>query len=371
MEHRKQHTVIFLLILYIIALGVRPVSSFAAEKKSDPADSGTFTYKVIHPENQIGSTGYFDLRMTPGQKQTVQIELNNPSEDKEVTVGISLSGAKTNANGVLEYGPAAIKKDASLTYDFEKIVTGPKTVKLNPGETKMLDLAIAMPEEAYDGYIAGGIQLEVVLTKEAKALRKKQTGIVNDYAFLVGMLLSETDKEVAPEMKLNKIYAELSNYRNAIFVNFSNVTMGYAKNMTVDFQVMKKGSDEVLYDTKKADMRMAPNSMIDFPLVMNGDQMVPGKYTGHVVVKSGDQKWEWTEDFEITNEEAEKYNKQDVSLVQERGINWFLIIGIAAGVLTALLVIFLLVHSMNKRKKRKQKQQKRAKKKKAPADKNS
>ena len=366
MKHGKRSRLLLIVIVYILTLSFTPVQGFAEDTSAaaDAADSGTFTYKVLHPENQLGNTGYFDLRMTPGQQQTVQIELKNPSTTKEVTVGVSLNSAKTNANGVLEYGPAAIAKDASLVYDFEDIVTAPETVTLNPGETKLLDLAIAMPTEPYDGYIAGGIQLEVVLTEEAKAIREKQTGIINDYAFLVGMLLSETDTVVEPEIVFNKLYVELSNYRNAMFVNFSNTQMGYAKNMTVDFQVMKKGSDDILYDTKKADMRMAPNSMIDFPLVMNGDQMVPGTYTGHVVVTSDDKRWEWTEDFEITDEEAEKYNKQDVSLIQERGINWLLIAGIAGGVLAVLLLLFVGVHLMNKKKKQKKRRMKKAQSKK-------
>ncbi|WP_236674781.1 DUF916 and DUF3324 domain-containing protein [Enterococcus sp. BWR-S5] len=370
MKHRKRKEMN--LIIYIICLGIfsllHPLTSYAEESQSDPLDSGTFTYKVILPENQASEAGYFDLRMTPGQQQVVQIELNNPSEQTAVTVGVSLSGAKTNANGVLEYGPAAIEKDASLRYDFETIVTGPETVTLAPGETKMLELAIAMPEEHFDGYIAGGIQLEVVLTEETKKARESQTGIINDYAFLVGMLLSESDSVVEPEITFNRIYVDLANYRNAFFVNFSNTEMGFMSGMTVDFQVMKKGSDEILYDTKKADMRMAPNSMIDFPLTMNGDEMVPGTYTGHVLVTSGERKWEWTQDFEITDEEAEKYNKQDVSLVQERGINWLLIAGIVVGVLLVLILLFVLVHGLNKRHKQKQRKARKQLKKKAGKD---
>lgn len=351
-----------IVLFYIVCLFGFAQIGQAKEGKADANDlkAGGFNYKVIKPENQIGTTGYFDLRMTPGQKQTVQIELYNIS-DLEVVVGVSLNSAKTNPNGVLEYGPAKIANDKSLKYDFKDIVKGPKEVKLAPGATGVIDLEISMPEEQFDGYISGGIQLQRVQTEAEKKELKKTQGVINNYAFLVGMLLSETDTEVQPDLTFNKIYAGLTNYRNAIFVNFSNTKMGYMENMTVDMQVMKKGSDEVLYDTKKAEMRMAPNSMIDFPLNLNGELMEAGDYTGHILVTSGNQKWEWKEDFKITQEEADKYNGQDVTLVQERGINWLMIGGIVGGALLVLGAIYAAVHFTSKKKK-KQKKSKNVKK---------
>lgn len=362
---KKKATICF--ILYIICLGIFPKIAFAEQTKENSLDSGTFSYKVIHPENQLSAAGYFDLRMNPSQMQTVKIELKNPSETKEVTVGVSLNSTKTNANGVLEYGPTIIEKDPSLKYDFKDVVKAQETVKIPPGETVPLDLNIAMPKEKFEGYISGGIQLNVVLTEEAKKARAKQEGITNDYVFLIGMLLSESDVVVEPDLKFNKIYADLANYRNAIFVNFSNIAAGFMKDMTIDMQIMKKGSTKILYDTKKADMRMAPNSMINFPVLMNGDSMLPGDYTGHIIVTSGEKKWTWQENFKITKKEAEKYNKQDVSLIQEQGINWQLITFIVIGIIFLFILIFGTIHFINKKKKQSQKmKRKAAKKKKGP-----
>ncbi|MGX7201316.1 hypothetical protein BCR22_02240 [Enterococcus plantarum] len=355
----KKKLIKFLIVLYIVCFagaGLLGKQAFAEDNK---LDSGSFTYEVNHPENQKSTAGYFDLLMKPSQKQTVSITLKNPSDKKEVTVRADLSSAKTNANGVLEYGPAAIENDASLKYDFTEIVKGPKEVTLAPKEEKKLELEITMPTEQYDGFIVGGIQLTVKPTKEAEAEKKKQQGIANNYAFIIGMLLSESDAVVPAELTLNKVSAGLSNYRNAVFASISNTEMGFMKDMTIDMQVMAKGSDEVLYDTKKADMRMAPNSKIDFPLAMNGDEMVAGDYIAHILAKSGDRKWEWTEDFEITKEEADKYNKQDVTLTQERGINWQLIAMIVAGVVIFAVVIFIIVHQVNKKKAKKRKKGKK------------
>ncbi|EOH98907.1 hypothetical protein UAY_02176 [Enterococcus moraviensis ATCC BAA-383] len=319
-----------------------------------------FAYETVLPENQKGDGRYFDLRMTSGQEQKVQIMLTNRA-DQEQTIEVSLNGVKTNSNGVLEYGPSALKNDASLKYDFKDIVKGPTEVTLAPNETKPLELTIKMPETSFNGKIVGGIYLKSKPTKEEEEENKKAKGVVNEYAFLVAMVLQETEEKVQPELKLNKVYAGLSNYRNSVFANFSNIKPEFLNNMTVEMEVMAKDSDAVLYDTKKADMKMAPNSMIEFPLEMNGDKMVAGDYKAHMLVTSDDKKWEWTENFTITNEEADKYNAQDVSLIQEPGINWKLVALIGAGIFLAFLLIFFGIRAYNKKNKKRNKKKKKKK----------
>ncbi|EOH92445.1 hypothetical protein UAW_03110 [Enterococcus haemoperoxidus ATCC BAA-382] len=328
---------------------------------STPAHANLqFTYETVKPENQQGDFEYFNLLMQPGQKQTVQVMLSNRA-DEEQTIEVGLNGAKTNSNGVLEFGPSAIKNDASLKYDFKDLVKGPKEMTLGPNETRPLNIEISMPETNYIGKIVGGIHLKSKPTKKEEEENKKATGVINEYAFVIGMVLSESDTVIKPELSLNKVYAGLANYRNSIFANFSNTSADFVNNMTVEMEVTKKGSEAVLYDIKRADMRMAPNSMIDFPLEMNGDQMEAGDYKAHIVVTSGEEKWTFDKAFKITNEEADKYNAQDVTLIQERGIDWKLIALIVGGVFVTFLAIFFIVRSMNKKKNSKKRGKKKRK----------
>lgn len=329
--------------MYIaLSLLVLP-NSVSADKETA---AGGFTYKVIYPKNQHTEVSYFDLRMKPGQKQTAIIQMSNNS-DKEITVDVSLNGTKTNSNGVLENGPSSLEKDSSLKYDFAEIVKGKESVVIPPKQTIDYALDITMPETTFDGIISGGIYM---IERDQES--EKQTGMIkNKYAYLVGMLLTETDKEIKPDLELNKVYADLKNYRNTIIVDFSNTKPAYLDYMTVDVQVMGEKSDEVLYETKQTKMRMAPNSKINFPVSMNGEKMIPGKYRAHILVTSqaGD-KWEWEQDFVITDEEADKFNQEDVSLLQENRINWQLIVMIILGVLALILIVFVIVRMINKKK---------------------
>ncbi|MBL1224038.1 DUF916 and DUF3324 domain-containing protein [Enterococcus sp. BWR-S5] len=345
---KKIKNTLFIAILYI--LGV-----FSFSLTADAAVG--FTYKVNQPENQMNKeVGYFDLRMAAGQTQTVTVDLTNES-DAEVIAVVTLSGAKTNGNGVIEYGPMAIDNDKSLKYDFVDIVKAPETVTLPARTTVPLTLEINMPEATYDGVISGGIELKAQADEEERA---KQQGVINEYAYVIGMVLSETDTVVLPELELNSVGAGLNNYRNSIFVNFSNVEAAYLEDMTMDVQINQKGSEAVIYDAKKASMRVAPNSMVDFPVSMNGEKMVPGDYHAHIVASTKDRRWEWDQDFTITDEEADKFNDQDVNLVQEQGIDWKTIAIIIVGVLLVFLLVFVIVRvSMNIKKKKKKKRKKK------------
>lgn len=357
----RQSRVIGLLYIFLLSLIPLQVSAEESTSASEPTDAGGFAYEVIQPENQRDkSVGYFDLRMAPGQQQTVQIKLVNTS-DIDTIVSIKLNSAKTNSNGVIEYTPNALEKDASVTHDFVDIVKGPEEVTIPAGGETMVDLAITMPEAGFDGIVVGGIQLQNI-TNEGK--EEQQTGtVINKYAYLVAMMLSENDTPVPHDLALNKVYAGLNNYRNTIFIDFSNINAAFVQDMTADVQISNKGSKDVLYDTKKAAMRMAPNSKIVFPVSMQGDRMVAGDYTAYIVVTTDQNKWEWTENFTITDEEADKYNDGDVSLLQETGIDWKLIAAIVGGVFLLLLLIFFIVRKFGEKDQKKKKGSKNGKKK--------
>ncbi|WP_429951147.1 DUF916 and DUF3324 domain-containing protein [Enterococcus sp. AZ101] len=363
---KKRIALIFTIILYIAGISYFTATPTYAEETSEKQGAGGsplgFTYKVVQPENQINKeVGYFDLKMNPGQKQTVQIQLSNESEEP-VEVVITLNGAKTNGNGVIEYGPSKIDNDKSLKYDFVDIVKAPETVTIPGKSTIPVEFAITMPEASFDGVISGGIQLKKKVDEKA---RKEQKGVINEYAFMVGMVLAETDKVVEPNLELNDVYAGMNNYRNSIFINFSNVEAAYLEELTLEAQIMKKDADTVLYDTKKANMRVAPNSLVDFPISMNGEKMVAGDYRAKIVATAGERKWNWEQAFTITDEEADKYNKQDVELVQEEGINWKLVAIAVGSAFVLILVIFFMVRMVRKKQEAKKRAERKKKKNKA------
>lgn len=325
------------------------------EVQANQADSGGatgFSYQISFPENQMADDiGYYKLKMKPNDHQMLTVTLNNPGK-KKISIDIGINGAKTNQNGVIEYGDSPIENDPSLKFDFTDLVTGPDSVDLEPGETKKLELSIKMPETSYEGIIAGGVQLMRKNQGEEES-NKGGSKIINQYAYVIPILLLESDQPLLANLKINDVTANQDNARNAIYMNFSNVAATYLNDMTVEVQITNKGKAAVLYERKQTAMRMAPNSFMNFPVSMNGEKMVSGKYEAKILVTgSDDQKWAWTKEFAITQKDADKFNERDVGLVQEKGMDWQLIGLIAGGLTLVIVVIFTLLVLNRKRKER-------------------
>jgi len=319
--------------------------------KAEEKDDDGFSFEVLRPDNQKDpKITYFDLLMKPNQKQTIQIQLTNAS-DKEKKISLKLNGAKTNSSGVIEYGPSRIKEDASAKYKFTDIVKSPKEVTLKPNSSEKVDITISMPSDPIEGYISGGLQLQDI-TDEGKKRASNQGMVINKFAYLVGILLSESETiDIKPDLKLNKVQAGLQNYSNSILVNFSNVTPVYVEKMAVDVKIMKKNSEKVLYESKNSSMRMAPNTYIDYPVSLKGQKMKPGNYMAKILVTAENGgHWSFEEPFNISREEAEKYNEQDLSLEDSGGFKWLWLI---VGLLVLLFLIplgYFSIKALNKKK---------------------
>lgn len=352
MKIKKIYIVSLVLLILSVFIGTA-TSAEASTSDSSAGGAAGFTYNVNFPENQMGDAGYFNLQMSPSQQQTVSISLINPSEE-DIVVEIGINGAKTNQNGVLEYGETNIENDASLKFDFADIVTGPDTVEIPAGESRDLELNIQMPETTYDGIILGGIRLQKQDSDE-EAEEVSGSVVNNKFAYAIAMILQETDTAVAADLQFNQVYPGTANYRNTIFINYSNTQATILNDMSTEVQITNQGESTVLYETKKTQMRMAPNTQIDFPISMNGEQMVAGNYTATILVTAGDQRWEWSEDFEITQEQADEFNERDIGLVQEKGIDWKLIALIVAGFIAVVVILVVVIQVIKKNKKQREK----------------
>ncbi|EOL50918.1 DUF916 and DUF3324 domain-containing protein [Enterococcus caccae] len=305
----KKQSISILLVLFCLALFFDPIKGLAKQDSTNLI--GGLSYEVLYPENQKNKNlGYFDLQMKTGQEQKVSLKLYN-SLPKKLTVEVRLNTAKTNSIGKVEYGPNELKEDASLINEFINIVKGPKKVVIPSRGNSQVDLVISLPKDTPQGLIAGGIQLQPVADSQAKEQSKKDV-VVNEFAFLVGMLLrvGATDS-IKPELKLNKTYIAFKESKSHFFVNISNIRPVYVEGMEVVIQVRKANKQKVLFEYQKKGMRMAPNSMIDLPVDLADKGITAGDYSAQIDVtsKTGG-KWSWTEDFNVNALEANGLNKQ-------------------------------------------------------------
>lgn len=221
---------------------VNTFSAYAAEMK--------FAVTAVIPENQIDKNQtYFDLKMQPGQKQTIQVQMKNDT-NKEVVVESFANTAITNSNGITDYSTVEPPMDSTMKNPFSKIAKMPKETKVPANSAVTIDVNLEMPSESFDGVILGGLYFK---EKEDEASKNKQEGvqIENKYAYAIGVVLRETDVEVKPDMKLNEVKPTQINGRNVVTANLQNVKPAMLKNLSVDAKVYKEKGKDVLFEEKK------------------------------------------------------------------------------------------------------------------------
>ncbi|MBC2190979.1 DUF916 and DUF3324 domain-containing protein [Listeria sp. FSL L7-0229] len=333
----------FLSLLFIVPFLVT-FSNFT-EAKAAEGDVG-YSVQAKIPANQIDKKQtYFDLKMKPKQKQTVEIEVMN-SSNEEIQVEASINYASTNRTGLIDYTKNDLtKKDKSLKYPLPELAKIPDdqqhlTIPVNGKKT--VQVVIEMPDESIDGVVLGAVQFKKKNTTETK--RTKGVSLKNEYSYIVGMQLSETDKLVKPHMNLLSIKPTLINYHTAVAAKLQNDQPVIINNLSIDAKVYQQNSDKMLYQTKKAAMTMAPNSNFDFGIDWGNKPLKEGKYRLKMTATNGVETWKWNETFTI-GKEGQDLNKEAVDLQET---NEWLYVAIAAGTLLVILLIIFLIRIRRK-----------------------
>ncbi|WP_207695424.1 hypothetical protein DOK67_0001723 [Enterococcus sp. DIV0212c] len=313
-----------------------------------------FSVKAILPENQRSKEiSYFDLRVVPGETQTLSVELTNDT-DEDITVYASANAAITNDNGVVDYSYNDTKKDSSATFTFSEIASIPKEIILPKKSNKIVECVINIPKDSFDGYVLGGLYFEQKEAKEAKSEGALAVG--NRFSYVVGVLLSETDKEIKPELALNEVKATQINGNNAVIMNIQNKKAAMIKKLQVDAKLYYEEEEKPRYENHQESLTMAPNTNFNYKIDLKEQPFVAGNYTVKIKANDGYKDWTWERTFEIKEKEAKKYNATAINLPpdQKNQFPWIVVVGIGAGVLAVILGI---IYYFNQKIKNEQKMQ--------------
>lgn len=325
------------LSLWIFSLSMKGITVEASEFN--------FSVHAVITENQIDKNQtYFDLMMEPSQQQTIEVKLGNDTEE-EVTISVGVNSATTNINGVVEYGKNDIPLDETLLYDIADIISAEKEVTIPANSKYILKLNVTMPDEKFDGVIAGGITFQEVTRETERNSDTATISIENEYAYVVAVLLRGGTNKITPNLELNDIFPAQVNARNVINANIQNTEAMYMNQMGIEAKITRKGETETLYGSNSQNLQMAPNSNFDYPISLNGEKMEGGEYTLELTATSMGEVWTWTRDFTIDNAEADELNATDVSITNN--YSWLIYVAI---ILVALLTIILLIVLKKKRK---------------------
>ncbi|MGX7149432.1 DUF916 and DUF3324 domain-containing protein [Enterococcus ureasiticus] len=327
------------------------VTLFSVCETAFAEDMG-YSVKAIIPENQIDKTKtYFDLKMTAGQIQNIDLEIKSNSTET-LNLVVEPYSATTNQNGELEYSIEPEKNDSSIVYPITRLVSGKQKVTILPKDTKRVTFRLKMPEKDYIGKIVGGFNVyEQENDRQIESTSKKNdVQIKNVFSIVIGIQLRENLNRVKPELKLNAVKAGLFNYRTAITANIQNIKPEFISDLSIKSKVRKNGSKKVIYEAEKSDLAMAPNSNFDFPISLENQELVEGSYELEITARSKSETWAFTRIFRITDEEATRLNEEAVEIESKQKPKYKFIIIIII-VFVSLIILGGIIITLNRLKR--------------------
>ncbi|MDR0921015.1 MAG: DUF916 and DUF3324 domain-containing protein [Lactobacillales bacterium] len=288
---------------------------------------------------------YFDLRLKPDQKTEVAIKIIN-SSDKDATFTVHANTAITNDNGIIDYTRTNITPDKTLAHPFSELAkVSQEHVSVGAKSEKEVPITIQMPSQKFDGMILGGIYV----TKEVAEEDKKENGYTSQYSYAKPVILTESDSQIIPELKLNKVEAKSLNYQQVVTANLQNPEPVNMQKLVIDGKIFKKGSDKAIIENKQEDRQFAPNSNFNFTFPFE-KELDAGEYKLDLdVLNDKGKKWHFTKDFSISKKQTKQIAEQNkwTDGNQLSTVNWWYI-GILA--LLVLIVVLLLLLLLKKRK---------------------
>ncbi|MGM0330906.1 DUF916 and DUF3324 domain-containing protein [Enterococcus sp. AZ084] len=308
------------------------------------AEEGTLNFYVTpeFSDNQTaGNKRYFQLTLAPDTTEKLTLKLQNANAEAK-KIKITPHTAYTNVMGVVEYGQDAEKADPTLKYSLDKLIEQPEIIELSGNKTKTVTLNLKMPKEAFEGFLAGGLRIEEVKEDTTEETSDEEgVAIQNEFAYIIGVVVSNNQDAVQPDLELVDVFADQLNYRNVISANLQNFTPTFVNRLEVEATVQQVDKEEILYQASQEQMQMAPNSNFNFPISLEGDRFRSGEYLLKMTARSGEEEWQWERKFTIEADKARALNQQDVTI--DTSLNWWLVAAISLIILLLLIIIWLLI----------------------------
>lgn len=247
-----------------------------------------------------------------------------------------VENAITNVNGVIEYEHETKEYDSSLKNKFTDLSEVKETVEVKSGSVETLDIQVKMPSEEFDGIILGGIRVSEVIPDG------NTSGISNVFSYVIPVKIRQNDTVIPNKLNFLGVSIGQQTYENVIKAKLQNPQPEILRELTIEAKIFEKNGEKALYEEKREDMKLAPNSNFPYTISLGKDEFEAGEYRLELTAKAEDLDEKWTEDFEITAKKAQELNEGMVFKEGDTGPDWklYLLIGalvIAAGVIGYLL----------------------------------
>ena len=248
-----------------------------------PARTEGVRYSVqpVYPNNQRpGSDGYFNLMMTPGRFQEIEVQIKNAGAST-LYVEVTANPARTNINGIVDYAPP---RDGERFVEqgpaFTDIVAVREAVIAIPaGTSHFAAFDIAMPSEDFEGVIVGGLHFVEVIEPMGVAAPQARTGIVNRIAYAVPLVLRVGEDVPIASFAIDGVALD-ANEPEVMMITLRNGAprISHMNDFTA-LIFMPRRDDEPVEVVKKSRIQLTPHAVPEVRFWRtSGTMLPPGTY---------------------------------------------------------------------------------------------
>lgn len=294
MKNSKGYCSLFFIILSIFL--------FANPQIGEAVKEGEVGFSVSKQPTitQIDDNrSYFYLKTKPNEEQELVVRIFNTTDD-DIKLNVYSSDAMTRENGNIGY-ETSDKKDKTLKAPISEIITPQKkNIELKGNEEKDVSFILKTPKESYDGVKMGALVFE-------RTLNNKGT-IKTSGQLRLGVILSETADAFndGRELELLDVKASLLRGRKVVSANLQNPEAKVSEAINLEGKVIDKKSGKTVKMSKVTNYSMAPNSNFNFNFDWGISNIPAGDYQLKMVGNNEYNKWNFTKDFKVTNEQSKK-----------------------------------------------------------------
>lgn len=305
-------------------------------KAASAADNRTVGFLVTpkYSDTQKKESSFFDLLVAPGSQQTIGVTVTNTSQEAGA-YHLQVVQASTNKNGIIDYSDPKGQFSAALPLDLTKQASYEKEIQLSPNESKLVPIQLKIPATPFKGEALGGVNVTKEIPKN-----KKQSQLVNQYSYVLGLRLREGAENAERALSAGKAKPEVSFGKTGVSVAISNDRANAMGHLQVD-SILKKDGQEITQATYK-EREIAPNSTYPYTLSWEKKDYQPGKYQLNITIKDAQaHTWTFKNAFVLSTEEVKKVKEQAIQ-PQAAQNNWIWLI-VAIGVLIILGLILYII----------------------------
>ncbi|WP_289981300.1 DUF3324 domain-containing protein [Lactobacillus sp. UCMA15818] len=306
------------------------------------ASTKNYSVRVDDSENPTS----IEKIVSPGQKFDVNLILTNNTSKKK-TLRVSFNTAFTGDNGIVQYNLSVLGKKYFGPLDFNSMVSGRKTIVIQPSQQIKQTYQIKVPSQKFKGAFAGGFYVSESQDSSSSPgnstinSKKATVGYKSIIAYVIPVTLRESTKIQHTKLILKNVKARVINGSPFIISKIANMTPTIFGKLNFKIRIINLENNRTIQKSSSTGLEMAPLSQFNYHIPLK-KKIADGKYLLDLKARSGQRHWHFQNKFVINNSVAKATQNRSKNNTGSQANKLLIYILVGISIILLLLVTYVL-----------------------------